>query len=48
MPIKPLVKQGQSNPVRLNEKALYEKAQGSVDDVAEAVAALQKAGIGGL
>lgn len=48
MPSKPLGKQGQSNPVRLNEKALYEKAQGSVDDVAEAVAALQKAGIGGL
>lgn len=48
VPSKPLGTQQKAAPVRINEKALYEKAAGSDDDLAEAVAALQKAGVGGL
>lgn len=48
VPSKPVGNQGQSKPIRINEKVMNEKAAGSVDDVAEVVAALQKAGVGGL
>ncbi len=48
VPSKPLGKQGKSQPIRLNEKALKERASGDLDDVTAVVDALQKAGVGGL
>lgn len=48
IPSKPVGNQSKATPIKINEKALYDKVSGSEDDVAEAVAALQKAGVGGL
>lgn len=49
IPSKPLGSQQQAAPVRINQKAMNERlAYGSDDDIAEAIAAAAKAGIGGL
>ena len=48
VPSRPLGKQGKAQPVRLNEKAIRERASGDLDDVTAVVDALQKAGVGGL
>lgn len=48
VPSRPLGKQGKAQPVRLNEKAIKERASGDIDDVTAVVDALQKAGVGGL
>lgn len=48
VPSTPLGNQQQAKPVRINEKRMAEKLAGDDDDIAEAIAAAQKAGIGGL
>ena len=48
VPSRPLGNQQQATPVRVNQKAMAEKLAGDEDDIAAAVAAAQKLGIGGL
>lgn len=48
VPSKPLGNQQQAKPVRINQKAMADKLAGDEDDIAEAIAAAQMAGIGGL